>query len=66
MSKVKSAPEKSFVPGTKIPISFLLDYFKEGLTINDFISAYPWVKKDKVKKALDEVKSRDFAARNVL
>ena len=66
MPKVKTAPEKSLVPGTRIPISYLLDYFKEGLTINDFISAYPWVKKDKVKKALDEVKRRDFAARNVL
>ena len=64
MPKNKTVEEKDLVPGSKIPIAFLLDYFKEGLSINDFISAYPWVKKAEVTKALEEIKKRDFAARH--
>lgn len=63
---LRTAPEENLIKGSKIPIAFLLDYLKEGYTIYDFISAYPWVKKEKVEKALDEVKKRDFAARHAL
>lgn len=64
MPKNKTVEEKNLVPGSKIPISFLLDYIKDGHTIYEFISAYPWVKRAEVTKALEEIKKRDFAARH--
>ena len=60
--KKLSKSKKSFVPGSRVPISFLLDYLREGHTIFDFISAYPWIGEKKVKKALDEVKKREFVS----
>lgn len=48
--------KKRLVPGSRVPISYLLDYLREGHTIFDFISAYPWIGEKKVKKALDEVR----------
>ncbi len=32
----------------------------------DFISAYPWVKKTMVVKALDEIKRREFVAQHAV
>ena len=66
MPKVKSYPKKDLVPGSRVPLSFVLDYLKEGYTINDFISSYPWVKEADVKKALEEVKRRDFASQHAI
>lgn len=54
--------KKNLVPGSKVPISFLLDYIKEGMTISDFLSSYPWIKRSNVEKALDEVKKREFTS----
>lgn len=62
MKKINKIPKKNLVPGSKIPISFLIDYIKEGYSIKDFINNYPWVKKESVQKALDEVKRRDFTS----
>ena len=64
--KVISTQDKNLVPGSKIPIKFLLDYIKGGYSISDFISSYPWVAKRNVIKAIDEIKARDFSAYNVL
>lgn len=61
MSKISSI-KKNLVPKSRIPISYLLDYIKEGLTISDFISSYPWVKRKDVEKALEEIKKREFTS----
>ncbi|MBI2020413.1 DUF433 domain-containing protein [Candidatus Daviesbacteria bacterium] len=59
----KSTLKKNLVPKSRIPISYLLDYIKEGLTISDFIASYPWVKRKDVEKALEEIKKREFTSR---
>jgi len=59
-------PQKDLIPGSKIPIKYLLDYIKGGYTLSDFVSSYPWIKRKAVEKALDEIKSRDFASQNAL
>jgi len=58
----KTANNKNLVPKSRIPISYLLDYIKEGLTISDFIASYPWIKKKDVEKALEEIKKREFTS----
>lgn len=62
----KVVNKKNLVPGSKIPIMYLLDYLKEGYSVSDFISSYPWVKEKNIKKALDEIKKREFTARYAL
>lgn len=62
MSKIKFAPVKHFVPGSKIPIAYLMDYIKEGFTISDFIASYPWIKRKSVEKAIEEIKQREFTS----
>ncbi len=62
----KQTPKIRLVPGSRIPISYLVDYIKEGYTMYDFISAYPWVKKTMVVKALDEIKRREFVAQHAV
>ncbi|MBI2596073.1 DUF433 domain-containing protein [Candidatus Daviesbacteria bacterium] len=62
MKKIARMSNKDLVPGSKVPIAFLIDYIKEGYSIKDFLSNYPWVKKKSVQKALAEVKKRDFTS----
>ena len=62
MKKMPISPKKKLVPGSKIPVTYLIDYLKEGYTVSDFISAYPWVKKTNAIKALDNIK-REFNSR---
>ncbi len=45
-----------FIKGTRIPLTFFFDYILEGLTISDFLSSYPWVKKKNLIQRLEEVK----------
>lgn len=66
MVKVKTASKKDLVPGSKIPLTFLLDYLKEGLSISDFVSSYPWIKRENVEKAFEEMKKRDFTSSHAL
>ncbi len=54
--------KKNLVPKSRIPIAYLLDYIKEGLTISDFLASYPWVKRKNVEKALEEIKNREFTS----
>jgi len=56
----------NLIPKSRIPISYLLDYIKEGYSISDFLASYPWIKKKDVGKALDEIKTREFTARYAL
>lgn len=65
-TSVVSSKKKYFIPGSSIPIAYLLDYFKEGLSISDFVSAYPWISREKVKKVLEEMKRKEFTMRNAL
>lgn len=53
---------KDLIPKSKIPIAYLLDYIKEGLTISDFLSSYPWLRRKDVEKAIDEIKKREFTS----
>ncbi|OGE65106.1 hypothetical protein A3I48_02500 [Candidatus Daviesbacteria bacterium RIFCSPLOWO2_02_FULL_36_7] len=59
----KVEAKKNLVPKSRIPIAYLLDYIKEGLTISDFLSSYPWIKKKDVEQALEEIKKREFTSR---
>lgn len=63
---MKAKTKKNLVPGSRIPIAYLLDYLKEGYSISEFISSYPWIKEKNIKKALDEIKKREFTAANAL
>lgn len=56
--KISSKTNETFIRGTRIPVSYLFDYFKEGLTITDFLSSYPWVKKEDVINALEDIKGK--------
>lgn len=58
----KEIEKKNLVPGSKIPIAYLLDYLKDGYNVADFVSSYPWIKEKDIKKALDEIKKREFVA----
>ncbi len=53
---------KNTIPKSKIPIAYLIDYIKEGYTVSDFLSSYPWLKRENIEKALDEIKQREFTA----
>lgn len=66
MPKIKFLPEKDLIPGSRVPIKFLFDYIKEGLSITDFLSAYPWISRQNVEKALEEIKRRDFTSKYAL
>ena len=57
---------KNLIPGTRIPVSYLIDYIKEGYTVSDFVSSYPWVSRAKILRALDEIKAREFTAQYAL
>lgn len=65
MSK-NTSTKKNLVPGSKVPVSFLIDYLKEGYSIVDFISSYPWIKRSNIEKALEEIKRREFTSRYAL
>lgn len=54
--------EKNLIPNSRIPISYLFDYIKEGLTIADFIASYPWLNRKDVEKAIEEIKRREFTS----
>lgn len=62
----RTSVKKNLVPKSRIPISYLLDYIKEGLAISDFIASYPWIKRKDVEKALEEIKKREFTSQYAL
>ena len=62
----KSANGKNLISGSRVPVAYLIDYVKEGYTVSDFISSYPWISKAKVLKALEEIKAREFTAQYAL
>lgn len=58
----RTTVKRNLVPKSRIPIAYLLDYIKEGLTISDFIASYPWIKRKDIEKALEEIKKREFTS----
>ena len=66
MKNIKEIAKKDLVPGSKVPISYLLDYLKDGYSFADFISSYPWIKEADIKEALDEIKKREFTSQYAL
>lgn len=59
----KAVAKEKLIPGSKVSISVLIDYIKEGYSIAEFLSDYPWIKRSNVEKALDEVKQTAYPAR---
>ncbi len=57
-----AADEKIYLKGSKIPLEFLFDYFISGYTLTDFISSYPWIKKNDAIKKLEEIKEKAASA----
>jgi len=53
---MKVAKEKKYIKGTRVPFHIFLDYIKNGLSINDFLSSYYWVSKKEILKEIDRVK----------
>lgn len=66
MNSTKINHKKSLIPGSKVPIAYLLDYLKENYSISEFVTSYPWIKEENVKKALDEIKTREFSMKHAL
>lgn len=60
---VKSKFKKNLIPGSKVQISVLLDYIKEGYSLTEFLSDYPWIKRGSVEKALEQIKEKEFPLR---
>lgn len=58
--------KKNSIAKSRIPIAYLIDYIKEGLSISDFIASYPWLKRKDVENALEEIKKREFTSHYVL
>jgi len=47
-----------YIKGSRIPVSILIQYIKEGLGISDFLSSYPWVKKSNLLNKLSELEQK--------
>ena len=54
-----------YFKGSKVPVTFLFDYIKKGYSISDFLSSYPWIKKNDVVKKLEEFEKEEIASRYV-
>lgn len=63
MNKKTVSDKKNLIPGSKISISVLIDYIRDGYSLVEFLSDYPWIKRKDAEKALDEIKEKDFPAR---
>lgn len=54
---------KNVIKGSRVPITYLIDYIKDGYSITDFLSAYPWIRRNQVETALEDIKQREFTSR---
>lgn len=55
--------KKILIPGSKVSISVLIDYISEGYSLTEFLSDYPWIKRDQIEKTLNELKEKDYPVR---
>ena len=53
---------KRYIKGSKIPVSFVIDYVKAGHTINYFLKSYPWIERKDVIDKLEEIKKEHAAS----
>ena len=53
---LKKIKDSSYIKGSKVPISLLIDYISDGYSLTEFLSAYPWVKKSNAKRTLEQLK----------
>ena len=44
--------------GTRVPVQTLLDYFKAGESIDDFLDGFPTVKREQVILLLEEIEKQ--------
>ena len=63
MKKMATDKNGVYIKGSKIPITFFFDYIKEGYSISDFLSSYPWVKKEDLIRKLEEFEEKEIAAK---
>ncbi|HUD09652.1 MAG TPA: DUF433 domain-containing protein [Patescibacteria group bacterium] len=56
VNTMPTAKKSNYIKGSRIPVSFLLDYLSEGYSLAEFLSAYPWIKRTSAKKALVNLK----------
>jgi uncharacterized protein (DUF433 family) len=60
LMKANKSLDHRIIPGSKVSISVLIDYIKDGYSLAEFLSDYPWIKKSSAEKALDELKEKNF------
>lgn len=66
MKNIKKVIDKSpYIKGSRIPITYFLNYIKKGYSLSDFLSAYPWIKKENVIKKLNEFETKEIASQYV-
>ncbi len=61
--KKETTLKKLLIPGSKVSISVLIDYISEGYSLTEFLSDYPWIKRDQIEKTLNELKEKDYPIR---
>ncbi|MEK9200949.1 MAG: DUF433 domain-containing protein [Patescibacteria group bacterium] len=49
-------PKNKLIKGSRVPVAYLIDYIKDGYSISEFLSAYPWIKRKEVESVLDEIR----------
>lgn len=52
MKKKSNGFSKTF-PNSRIPVCYILEYLKAGLTKNDFHQSYPWIKKKDINTVIN-------------
>lgn len=52
--------KKKLIVGSKVSLSVLIDYIREGYSLTEFLSDYPWIKRANAEKALDELKEKEY------
>lgn len=55
--------KKNLVPGSKVSVAVLIDYIKEGYSVAEFLSDYPWIKRENVEKTLNNLKNDKYPLR---
>ncbi len=63
MKNVTIKANKKLVKGSKVSIAVLIDYIKEGYSLSEFLSDYPWIKRTDAQKTLDELKNKEFPSK---
>lgn len=60
MKKLANKPKEDLVRGSRVSISVLIDYIKDGYSLSEFLSDYPWIRRADAQKALDKLKNNEF------